>query len=193
MTDPVYTRLYSPKNRILEKQVTVLRKVSMRETQHGVTSDTKYLVECPHGMLSKLYSKRSRATQADGHPLDAVARTAGGMMEKIIKRRLIRVSKIIDAIPFSASGTATSTGYGAIMFEEDMRAIRPYLRKLLEGMVLDGEKNLEKGIDYEDPDKLLNYLESWIEWRKQSNWEDGNRYSLEHYIKKIKFTYTEAE
>jgi hypothetical protein len=68
MTDPIYIREYHPKNRILRKTVTVLKKITTRETQHGISSETRYLVECPHGMLSKLYATRSHAVNAVSHP-----------------------------------------------------------------------------------------------------------------------------
>lgn len=45
-------------------------------------------------------------------------------MNKSDRNRLVRIQAILEAVPFSASGTATTTGYGAIMFEQDMRALR---------------------------------------------------------------------
>jgi hypothetical protein len=67
-------------------------------------------------------------------------------MLKRDKNILIRLQKVNDAIPFSASGTATSTGIGAIMFEQDMRALRPYIRKILEGWFYKVMNSMKKAL-----------------------------------------------
>jgi hypothetical protein len=97
------------------------------------------------------------------------------------KKRLSRLQIILDVIPFSANGTATSTGYGAIMFEQDARALRPYVRKITEGMILENNPHFEEGMDYESPDKLLTLVEHWIDMRKREGWNNASEYSLSRF------------
>lgn len=103
------------------------------------------------------------------------------------RNRLIKLQNILESVPFSASGMATTTGYGAIMFEQDMRALRPYIRKAIEGMVLQGSICLEEGEDYENPDKMLCAIEAWIEKRKKEGWENASQYSFEYFLKEIQY------
>jgi len=104
-------------------------------------------------------------------------------MNKSDRNRLVRIQAILEAVPFSASGTATTTGYGAIMFEQDMRALRPFLRKAIEGMVLQGNEWMVEGEDFENPDELLSKIEAWIEKRKSEGWQNASSYSLEYLLR----------
>jgi hypothetical protein len=88
---------------------------------------------------------------------------------------LIRLQKILEAVPFSASGVATTTGYGAVMFEQDMRALRPYVRKAIEGLVMRGNSYLEEGLDFYNPDQTLDLIEAWIERRKKEGWQNASQ------------------
>jgi PAS domain-containing protein len=99
------------------------------------------------------------------------------------RERLIRISLILEAIPFSASGMATTTGIGAVMFEQDMRALRPYIRKVFEGMILEGNPNFEEGLDYDNPYHLIVGIEKWIQKRKDDGWQNASQYSLEYFLK----------
>jgi hypothetical protein len=103
-------------------------------------------------------------------------------MNNTDRSRLIRLQFILDAVPFSASGMATTTGVGAVMFEQDMRALRPYVRKVIEGMVLEGNPIYED-IDYNKPQKLLDAIVRWIDKRKTEGWQNASQYSLEHFLK----------
>ena len=107
-------------------------------------------------------------------------------MNDIDRSRLTRLQAILEAVPFSASGTATTTGYGAIMYEQDMRALRPYIKKAIEGMVLQGNTWLKEGDDFENPDEMLSIIEAWIEKRKHENWQDASAYSFEYFLKNIR-------
>lgn len=98
------------------------------------------------------------------------------------RKRLNRLQTILEAVPFSASGCAITTGYGAIMFEQDMRALRPYIRKIIEGMVLQGSDYLTEGEDFENPDELLSVVEAWINKRKAEAWADASQYSIEYFF-----------
>ena len=102
-------------------------------------------------------------------------------MNDIDRKRLTRLESILDAVPFSSSGMATSTGYGAVMYEQDMRALRPYIRKIINGMVLEGNPYFEEGFDYDNPDKLLDKVEKWTEKRKLDGWQNASEYSLEYF------------
>lgn len=102
------------------------------------------------------------------------------------RNRLVRLQSILEAVPFSASGMATTTGYGAIMFEQDMRALRPYLRKAIEGMVLQGNAYLTEGLDFENPDDMLSAIEAWIDKRKTEGWQDASQYSFEFFLKEFR-------
>ena len=104
-------------------------------------------------------------------------------MNDIDRKRLTRLSMILEAVPFSSRGTATSTGYGAVMYEQDMRALRPYVRKIINGMVLEGNPYFEEGFDYDDPDKMLDKVEKWTEKRKLDGWQNAAEYSLEYFEK----------
>jgi hypothetical protein len=103
-------------------------------------------------------------------------------VNKSDRNLLYRLQQVLEAVPFSASGTATSTGVGAIMFEQDMRALRPYIRKVLEGMVLEGNASLEEGVDYDNPEKLLTAIEQWIVKRKLEGWQNASEYSLNNFL-----------
>ena len=102
-------------------------------------------------------------------------------MNDIDRKRLTRLSMILEAVPFSSRGTATSTGYGAVMYEQDMRALRPYVRKIINGMVLEGNPYFEEGFDYDNPDKLLDKVEKWTEKRKLDGWQNADEYSLGYF------------
>jgi len=101
-------------------------------------------------------------------------------MNKIDRKRLLRLMELIDTVPFAniGSGGATASGLGLMGFDQDMRAIRPYLRKVLEGMLLEGIGDMEEGWDYDSPDKLLDVLEEWVRQRTAERWQGANSYSL---------------
>lgn len=103
-------------------------------------------------------------------------------MNGVDRSRLIRLQFILDAVPFSASKTATTTEYGAVMFEQDMRALRPYIRKVLEGMILDGNPVYE-GFDYNEPQKLLDAIVRWVDKRKAEGWQNASQYCIEYFLR----------
>ena len=105
-------------------------------------------------------------------------------MNKTDRECLIRVQNILKAVPFSSRGAATSTGYGAIMYEQDMRALRPYLIKILEGIVLQGNLHLVEGEDYWNPKYLLNIIELWIEQRNKDGWQNASEYSIDSFVRR---------
>lgn len=102
------------------------------------------------------------------------------------RAQLLALQEVLLSIPFSASGTATSNGVGAVMFEVDMRAVRPYLSKVIDGIILEGNLDLEEGWDYENPDKLLQALKEWVEIRKAENWTNPREYSFRTYWETFK-------
>jgi hypothetical protein len=99
------------------------------------------------------------------------------------RKLLIRLQLVLESVPFSQGGTATRTGYGAIMFEQDMRALRPAIRKVIEGMIYENNPCYEEGVDYDNPEKLLTAIEQWAKAREADGWQNSDASSLEYFLK----------
>lgn len=102
------------------------------------------------------------------------------------KERLERLGEIMKAVPYSKSGTATQTGVGAIQFEQDMRAVRPWMIKVIQGMLWEGLEGFEEGWDYENPDLLLTALEEWVRMREAEGWQNAREDSFRWFYMKRK-------
>lgn len=72
------------------------------------------------------------------------------------------------------------------MFEQDMRALRPYVKKVFVGLVLKDFNNCVEGDDYENPERLIDLIEKWIEMRKNNGWQNAYEYSLEDFMRREK-------
>ena len=112
--------------------------------------------------------------------------------------RLIRLQKLVDAIPFSASGTATQTGVGAVQYEQDARAFRPVIKGVLFSMVMehhaaDPDSDFELEWDFDDPDRLLDAMEQWVRDRKVVNWKNAAEWSFERYMDKVRESYEQGD
>lgn len=102
------------------------------------------------------------------------------------RKRLERLSKILDGVPLPASGSQSTTIRGMIGFSWDMRAVRAPVREVLKGMCLEGHEEAEPGWDYYDPDLILEGLEMWLGARNCAGWEHSNPHSFDRYWEKIK-------
>ena len=100
----------------------------------------------------------------------------------------MRLYQIIDAVPFPASGTKSSTAQGMMLYWQDMISFVPALKAVLYGMACEGydqKYEWQKGDDYDDPDILLDAIEDWIEMRKREGWGD-HPYSFDQFWKDAK-------
>jgi len=81
---------------------------------------------------------------------------------------------------------------GLVAFEQDMRAMRPYLDKVLESMLLEGPDVLEEGRDYEPIDLLLDALEEWVKQRARDLWKDASALGFQRFYDDFKRKAQEA-
>lgn len=84
---------------------------------------------------------------------------------EIMRSRLIKLGKIVAAVPFS-SYSATNSGAGALMYESDMRELIKYVNSFI------SEVQMEEYLDTEEvcPDEILSAMEKWIQYRISNNW-----------------------
>lgn len=93
------------------------------------------------------------------------------------KERLNRLYRIINAVPFSASGSKSQSVAGLAGYEQDMRAFLPAIKETIKGIAADGYE-WEEGYDYQDPDLMLDALEAWIEKRKLEQWQGATEHDF---------------
>ena len=97
-------------------------------------------------------------------------------MNKLDRERLTRLEYAIETIPLphDGSGTKTASMIGFARYQNDMREALPLVKKILNDMLFESidtpENDIEIGWDYNNPDKTLDKLETWIESRKRENW-----------------------
>ncbi len=96
------------------------------------------------------------------------------------RERIRRLVDLLDGVPFAnmGSGGRTAALYGLVGFDRDMRAFRPFFRKVLQGILMENIEGLEEGWDYHDPDRILDTLETWVEQRKAEGWQNADEYSV---------------
>jgi len=101
------------------------------------------------------------------------------------RTRIDRLAFVIDAVPFSNNGgTQSQSVLGLMNYEQDMRAIVPAIKAVLHGMRSEHYRETAgwmPGADYDDPDIMLDAMETWVKDRKAQNWEDANAYSFLRY------------
>jgi hypothetical protein len=94
-------------------------------------------------------------------------------MQKKERQRIGRLYDLIDAVPFPASGTKSTTIAGLGGYAEDMRQFTPAIKAVLLGiMALDcGNKELIEDEDYKNPDEMLTAMELWVNLRSSQQWQ----------------------
>jgi len=104
------------------------------------------------------------------------------------RKRLVRLKRTIESIPFphDGSGTKTATLEGFLSFQNDIRAVRGAWGKVIEGMLAENVEGLMRGWDYDDPDLLLDALERWVSERQDSNWERAPGYSFDSFYRDVR-------
>lgn len=97
-------------------------------------------------------------------------------MRKKDRERLGRLYGALNAVPYpqSGSGGQTASIKGYVEYSEDMRELIPWLLRAVMGISLDGDPELAKGTDYDDPDQVLGAIEAWVARRNADQWQrDG--------------------
>lgn len=87
------------------------------------------------------------------------------------RARMAELYNIVRCVPFPASGSQSTTIAGIAGYVEDMRELDPWIARLITGISLDGHPELEKGVDYDDPDLIIAAIQEWIKIRKQEQWQ----------------------
>lgn len=90
------------------------------------------------------------------------------------RQRLARLYSLVDAVPFPASGTATTTAAGLSAYAQDMRYFRPRFKQVLLDMLYEDaakHSDLSEGKDFDNVEDQIVELEKWVERKQAAGWE----------------------
>jgi len=96
------------------------------------------------------------------------------------KARVLRLHRLIAAVPFAkiGGGTTSQSVMGLAEYDQDMRAFIPAVCIVLYGILGEGNEGWSVGYDYDDPDLVMDAIEQWRDKRKREQWQGAREWSL---------------
>lgn len=92
-------------------------------------------------------------------------------MNKLDRRRLERIKRLIGSVPGATPGTQSAAVKGFVTYHSDMRYTIQKITLALNAMIVEGVYGYEEGVDYESPDTHIDDLEQWMIDRSKDNWQ----------------------
>ena len=98
------------------------------------------------------------------------------------RKLLAELMGVVDAVPEPRMSLSANAIGGILAYQEDIEQVLWTVRKVCEGMCLDGREGLEEDWDYLVPSKVLKAFEAWLSDRKNQDWARGGGTVESYYV-----------